>query len=130
MQNNPHMPNPKINGFTLIEVLAALVVSSVLIVAMIGALRFSNARGDTARMGQKALQLAVAKMDDVGAVPGPLRSGTGQEGQLFWRREVRIVKNVLDNRATLFNVEISTGQINSARLITLEKNVILAKPSL
>jgi prepilin-type N-terminal cleavage/methylation domain-containing protein len=130
VQNSPYIANPKINGFTLIEVLAALVVSSVLIIAMIGAVRFSDARGETARISQKALQLAVAKMDDVGAIPGPLRSGTGREGKLFWRRDVRILKNVLDNRATLFNIEISTGEINRARLITLEKNIILATRSI
>ncbi len=126
VRNNLLSSNRQENGFTFIEVLAALVVSSVLIISMIGAIRFSQTRGENARISNDALQLVVSKMDDAETGLGPLRSISGKTNGLFWRRQVQSLRTLNKGKIALYNVTISAGKNNNPRLIVLQKRMILS----
>lgn len=77
-------------GFTLLEVLVALVILSVAVVAALqlfgGGLRLARASGDHV----EATLLAHAKLAEIG--PGPVDEGAseGSEGDYHWTRRVTL----------------------------------------
>ena len=117
------------DGFTLLEVLVALVVLATAVVAILqlfgGGLRLARAAGDHA----DAALLASAKLADL--EPGPLTEGTtdGTEGPYRWTRRVTLApallpvepENVEDGRVQLarVSVEIRWGQNRRFELATL-----------
>jgi general secretion pathway protein I len=122
-------PGVRDGGFTLIEVLVALVILSTTVVAVLqlfgGGLRLARAAGD---QGDAAL-LASAKLADLD--PGPLTEGQtdGTDGPYRWIRRVVLDPTLLpiepDNpeafglRLARVSVEIQWGQGRRFELITL-----------
>jgi general secretion pathway protein I len=117
------------DGFTLLEVLVALVVLATTVVAILqlfgGGLRLARTAGDHA----DAALLASAKLADL--EPGPLTEGTtdGTEGPYHWTRRVTLAPtllpfepdNVEEGRVKLarVSVEIRWGQNRRFELATL-----------
>ena len=120
---------PRDEGFTLLEVLVALVVLSTTVVAALqlfgGGLRLARAAGDHAN----AALLASAKLADL--QPGPLTEGTdqGTEGSYRWTRRVTLDPSLLpvepDTPETItirlarVSVEVRWGQGRRFELATL-----------
>jgi prepilin-type N-terminal cleavage/methylation domain-containing protein len=116
-------------GFTLLEVLVALVVLSTTVVAALqlfgGGLRLARTAGDHA----DAALLASAKLADL--EPGPLTEGTeeGTEGSYRWTRRVSLAPSLLpvapDSpeaviiRVARVDVEVRWGQSRRFQLATL-----------
>jgi general secretion pathway protein I len=117
------------DGFTLLEVLVALVVLSTAVVAALqlfgGGLRLARSAGDQA----EAALLANAKLADL--EPGPLTEGTeeGSDGPYRWSRRVKIDPSLLPIdqdtpeavtiRLAQVNVEVRWGQGRRFQLATL-----------
>ena len=117
------------DGFTLLEVLVALVVLSTTVVAALqlfgGGLRLARAAGDHA----DAALLASAKLADLEA--GPLKEGAeeGTEGPYRWTRRVTLAPSLLpvapDSpeaviiRLARVNVEVRWGRGRRFELATL-----------
>ena len=116
-------------GFTLLEVLVALVILSTTVVATLqlfgGGLRLARAAGDHA----DAALLASAKLTDLEA--GPLKEGTeeGTEGPYRWTRRVALAPSLLpvapdspeavSIRLARVNVEVRWGRGRRFELSTL-----------
>jgi general secretion pathway protein I len=116
-------------GFTLLEVLVALVVLATTVVAVLqlfgGGLRLVRAAGDHA----EAALLASAKLADV--EPGPLTEGAteGIEGPYHWTRRVALEPALLPLepdtpeavpiRLARLSVEVRWGQNRRFELATL-----------
>lgn len=117
------------DGFTLLEVLVALVVLSTAVVAILqlfgGGLRLARTAGDHA----DAALLAGAKLADL--EPGPLTEGTtdGTDGPYSWTRRVTLVPDLRpvepDSveagrvRLARVSVEVRWGQSRRFELATL-----------
>jgi general secretion pathway protein I len=121
-------PCARDDGFTLLEVLVALVVLATAVVAVLqlfgGGLRLARTAGDHA----DAALLASAKLADL--EPGPLTEGTtdGAEGPYRWTRRVTLDPGLLppepENevgrlRLARVNVEVRWGQNRRFELATL-----------
>lgn len=120
---------PRDEGFTLLEVLVALVVLSTAVVAALqlfgGGLRLARTAGDHA----EAALLASAKLADL--EPGPLVEGTdeGTDGPYHWTRRVALDPSLLPIeidtpeavtlRLARVNVEVRWGQGRRVELATL-----------
>jgi prepilin-type N-terminal cleavage/methylation domain-containing protein len=120
---------PRDDGFTLLEVLVALVVLSTTVVAALqlfgGGLRLVRTAGDHA----DAALLASTKLADLD--PGPLTEGTdeGTEGAYRWTRRVTLDPSLLpvepDTPETItirlarVSVEVRWGQGRRFELATL-----------
>lgn len=116
-------------GFTLIEVLVALVVLATTVVAVLqlfgGGLRLARAAGDQA----DAALLASAKLAELD--PGPLSEGAvnGIEGPYRWTRRITLAPSLLPVepdtpealtvRLARVNVEVQWGQGRRYELVTL-----------
>jgi general secretion pathway protein I len=117
------------DGFTLLEVLVALVVLATSIVAILqlfgGGLRLARTAGDHS----DAALLASAKLADV--EPGALTEGTtdGTEGQYRWTRHVALAPGLLPPepegveggrlRLARVSVEVRWGENRRVELATL-----------
>jgi len=122
-------PRARDDGFTLLEVLVALLILSTTVVAALqlfgGGLRLARTAGDSV----DAALLASAKLADVD--PGPLTEGTeeGTEGPYRWTRRVALAPSLLpveaDTPETLtirlarVSVEVRWGQGRRFELGTL-----------
>ena len=122
-------PRPRDEGFTLVEVLVALVVLATTVVAVLqlfgGGLRLARTAGDHA----DAALLASAKLADL--EPGPLTEGAteGTDGPYRWTRRVTLDPALLPvepdtPEATLIrlarvSVEVQWGQGRRFELATL-----------
>ena len=122
-------PRADDRGFTLLEVLVALVVLATTVVAVLqlfgGGLRLARAAGDHA----DAALLASAKLADLD--PGPLTEGAteGTEGPYRWTRRVTLESALLPVepntpdairiRLARVNVEVRWGQSRRFELVTL-----------
>jgi general secretion pathway protein I len=116
-------------GFTLLEVLVALVVLSTTLVAVLqlfgGGLRLARAAGDQA----EAALLASAKLADL--EPGPLTEGgtEGTDGPYHWTRRVTLepallpvepnTPEAIGIRLARVSVEVRWGQSRRVELVTL-----------
>jgi general secretion pathway protein I len=116
-------------GFTLLEVLVALVVLATTVVAVLqlfgGGLRLARTAGDHA----DAALLASAKLAEL--EPGPLTEGAvdGVEGPYRWIRRVTLAPSLLPAqletpetvrlRLARVNVEVQWGQGRRFELVTL-----------
>ncbi len=116
-------------GFTLIEVLVALVVLATTVVAVLqlfgGGLRLARTAGDQA----DAALLASAKLAELD--PGPLSEGSaaGSEGPYRWTRRITLdpsllpvepdTPEALTVRLARVNVEVQWGQGRRYELVTL-----------
>ena len=116
-------------GFTLLEVLVALVVLSTAVVAILqlfgGGLRLARTAGDHA----DAALLASAKLADL--EPGPLVEGTtdGTDGPFHWTRRVTLAPALLPVepesveagrlRVARVSVEVRWGQRRRFEIATL-----------
>jgi prepilin-type N-terminal cleavage/methylation domain-containing protein len=116
-------------GFTLLEVLVALVVLSTAVVAILqlfgGGLRLARTAGDHA----DAALLAGAKLADL--EPGPLTEGAtdGTDGPYSWTRRVTLAPDLLPVepesleagrvRLARVSVEVRWGQSRRFELATL-----------
>ena len=123
------MRPPDARGFTLIEVLVALVVLATVAVAVLqlfgGGLRLLRTTGD--HVG--AAILADAKLEEL--APGPLDEGTeeGTEGLYHWSRRVKLDRALLPldpasaavSRIHLARVEVEVrwGRSQRIELVTL-----------
>ena len=117
------------DGFTLLEVLVALVILSTTVVAALqlfgGGLRLARTAGDQS----DAALLASAKLAEVD--PGPLTEGTeeGNDGPYHWSRRVTLVPSLLpieqdtpeavSIRLARVKVEVRWGQSRRFELATL-----------
>jgi type II secretion system protein I len=85
-----HRPCRRESGFTLIEVLVALVILAVVGVAVLqlfaGGLRLAAASGDHTR----AVLLASAKLAETDAAPLEEGTAEGREGAYRWTRQVAL----------------------------------------
>jgi general secretion pathway protein I len=122
-------PRMQDEGFTLLEVLVALVVLATAVVAVLqlfgGGLRLARAAGDHA----DAALLASSKLADL--EPGPLTEGAteGTDGPYRWTRRVTLDPSLLpvepDTPETMLirlarvNVEVQWGQGRRFELVTL-----------
>jgi general secretion pathway protein I len=122
-------PRTHDQGFTLLEVLVALVVLATTVVAVLqlfgGGLRLARAAGDHA----DAALLASAKLADL--EPGPLTEGVteGTDGPYRWTRRVTLESALLPVepntpeaigiRLARVNVEVRWGQSRRFELVTL-----------
>ena len=122
-------PTPRDEGFTLLEVLVALVVLSTTVVAALqlfgGGLRLAGAAGSHSA----AALLASAKLAEI--EPGPLTEGTteGAEGPYRWTRRVTLAPSLLPVapdtpeavtiRLARVNVEVRWGLGRRLELVTL-----------
>jgi len=116
-------------GFTLFEVLIALVILSVAVVAALqllgGGLRLARASSDHLA----ATLLATAKLSEL--AQGPLEEGTaeGSEGEYRWTRRVTLAPALLPDepagllaervRLARVSVEVSWGRHRRVELVTL-----------
>ena len=122
-------PRTKDEGFTLLEVLVALVVLATTVVAVLqlfgGGLRLARAAGDHA----DAALLASARLADL--EPGPLTEGTteGTDGPYRWTQRVTLDPALLPVepespeggrlRLARVSVEVRWGQSRRFELVTL-----------
>ena len=122
-------PRSRDEGFTLLEVLVALVVLATTVVAVLqlfgGGLRLARTAGDHA----DAALLASAKLADL--EPGPLTEGAteGTDGPYRWTRRVTFdpellpvqpdIPEALLIRLARVNVEVRWGQNRRFELVTL-----------
>jgi general secretion pathway protein I len=122
-------PRTHDQGFTLLEVLVALVVLATTVVAVLqlfgGGLRLARAAGDHA----DAALLASTKLADL--EPGPLTEGVteGIDGPYRWTRRVTLESALLPLepntpdairiRLARVNVEVRWGQSRRFELVTL-----------
>jgi general secretion pathway protein I len=122
-------PRTRDQGFTLLEVLVALIVLATTVVSVLqlfgGGLRLARAAGDHA----DAALLASAKLADL--EPGPLAEGAteGTAGPYRWTRRVTLEPALLPVEAgtpeairirlARVNVEVRWGQNRRFELVTL-----------
>jgi general secretion pathway protein I len=122
-------PRTHDQGFTLLEVLVALVILATTVVAVLqlfgGGLRLARTAGDHA----DAALLASAKLADL--EPGPLTEGAieGTDGPYQWTRRVTLESALLPVepdtpeavriRLARVNVEVRWGQNRRFELVTL-----------
>ena len=117
------------SGFTLLEVLVAMLVLSVAVVAVLqllgGGLRLARASAD--HVG--ATLLASAKLSEVGREPLEEGESEGQEGEYRWIRRIAVDRALLPApparvevdtvRVARVSVEVQWGRSRRVELVTL-----------
>jgi prepilin-type N-terminal cleavage/methylation domain-containing protein len=102
-------PCPAPNGFTLVEVLVALVVASLLLgIVMNGAV---DARSRSGHAAQKRASILLARDIVSQSLVAPLREGTrtGAENDLVWRLEERIALSSTAKAHVLVEIAVEVG---------------------
>ena len=91
---NIHPPRHPRLGFTLVEVLVAMTVTSVGLLGVFGALRMAAATANLVRLQEQAQRIAERRMTGLLVEPiEQMGSRKGQEGAFAWEDAIRTTKD-------------------------------------
>ena len=115
-------------GFTLVEVLVALVVTSlILVIVMNGALQ-AKTRAVGAREKERAVMLASGLIAGRAAAPYDNATRTGEESGLRWSIVEKRLATDPRGLLLLSEIDVSVRNTNGARLSALQLRKIKAAP--
>lgn len=122
------MPPDRERGFTLVEVLVALIVTSLILGVAMNATLQAKARAITASDKEAALLLAGSLIEKRQAIPFSTRMEEGSTGQLDWR--VNESALAVDHRGlfVLSRIEILVEGRKGAILAKVETRRLKASP--
>ncbi len=114
------------SGFTLVEILVALVVTSFLLAIVMNASVTASDRGNKALARREAVLLAQAVVTR--ATVAPLSEGTrkGTAGQLEWSVEERIVMPVPRSLFALVAIKVTVENDRGVQLFSAETRKLKA----
>jgi prepilin-type N-terminal cleavage/methylation domain-containing protein len=116
-------------GFTLVEVLVALVVTSLILAIVMNASLQAKARAVTALDKEEALILARGLIADRSVAPFSAAPGAGESGRLAWRVEEEAIASEQTRQFVLARIRVSVRSGTGASLATLEARKIKAVPA-
>ena len=116
-------------GFTLVEVLVALVVTSLILAIVMNASLQAKARAVAALDKEEALVLARGLIADRSVAPFSAAPTTGKSGTLAWRVEEEAIAGEMTRQFLLARIQVSVRNGAGAPLATLERRKIKAVPA-
>ena len=118
--------SPPQNGFTLVEVLVALVVSAFLLTILFDGLVTSQERARNQTQAQAALMLAQSLLEDRRDGGAAIANLSGSRDGLVWRLEEREIARDPRQVFVLVGVKAQVGTKISPRLIELQRRFLRA----
>lgn len=115
---------PRQNGFTLVEVLVALVVTAFLAAILMDGAVSAKMRGQNQKLQMEALVAAQSHIETLRDLPGEPSQLTGQENGIFWSLQEKEVAR--DPRGAFVFVEasITAGSEDKPKLVSLQKRYL------
>jgi len=112
------------NGFTLVEVLVALVITALLTAIIMDGAVSAKDRSQNQRLQMEALIAARSHVDDLRDQPGEPTRISGESGKIYWALVEREISR--DPRGTLVLVaaDISVGPADNPSLVILQKRYV------
>ena len=117
------------HGFTLVEVLVALVVTSLILAIVMNASLQAKARSVAALDKEEALILARGLIAELSAAPFAASATGGKSGSLEWRIEEDAVDGDQTRQFVLARIRASVRNRAGASLAALEARKIKAVPA-
>ena len=116
-------------GFTLVEVLVALVVTSLILAIVMNASLQAKARSVAALDKEEALLLARGLIADRSVAPFDGAARSGQAGDLSWRVDEQAIVGDQTRQFVLAGIRASVRDERGTLLASLESRRIKAVPS-
>ncbi|HMJ92945.1 MAG TPA: prepilin-type N-terminal cleavage/methylation domain-containing protein [Allosphingosinicella sp.] len=116
-------------GFTLVEVLVALVVTSLILAIVMNASLQAKARSVAALDKEEALILARGLIADRSVSPFDAAPRAGTSGRLVWRVEEEAIAGDQTRQFLLASIRVSVRNPSGASLAALEARKIKAVPA-
>ena len=116
-------------GFTLVEVLVALVVTSLILAIVMNASLQAKARAVAALDKEEALILARGLIAERSVAPFAAGARSGRSGSLEWRIEEEAIAGDRTRQFVLARIQASVRNEAGASLATLEARKIKAVPA-
>lgn len=115
---------PPQNGFTLVEVLVALVVTALLAAILMDGAVSAKLRGQNQELQLEALVVAQSHIEALRDEPGEPSQRNGQEGGISWALEEQEIAR--DPRGVFVFVEasITAGSEEKPKLVFLQKRYL------
>ncbi|MEO9599806.1 type II secretion system protein [Parasphingorhabdus sp.] len=112
------------NGFTLIEVLVALIVTSFLVTILMDGAVTAKSRQVTQILHGQALAIAKSHIDDLRDISGVPSRLDGTENHLTWQLQETEIARDPRGAFVLVEVSISAGNQDKPALVTLQKRYL------
>jgi prepilin-type N-terminal cleavage/methylation domain-containing protein len=116
-------------GFTLVEVLVALVVTSLILAIVMNASLQAKARAVAALDKEEALVLARGLIAERSVAPLDTATRSGQSGTLAWRVEEEAIAGEQTRQFALARIQVSVRNRAGVSIATLEARKIKAVPA-
>ncbi|GAA0463964.1 hypothetical protein GCM10009096_00530 [Parasphingorhabdus litoris] len=111
-------------GFTLIEVLVALVVTSFLVTIILDGAVTAKSRQKNQLLQNRALTIAHSQIDSLRDIPGPPSNLKGEQDQLIWTLEETEIARDPREAFVLVEATITAGSEDKPKLVTLQKRYL------
>ena len=112
------------NGFTLVEVLVALVVSALMIAIIMDGAVIAKSRGHNSQNQIDALLSAQSHIEALRGRPGEPSGLSGQDGEILWSLEEQEVARDPRGAFALVEAQIAAGPEDSPKLVSLQKRYL------
>lgn len=111
-------------GFTLIEVLVALIVTSFLVTILMDGAVTAKTRQTNQMLQSQALTIAKSHIDNLRDVPGPPSSLDGTQENLKWALQETEIAGDPREAFVLVEATIKAGSEDKPALVTLQKRYL------
>jgi len=112
------------NGFTLVEVLVALVVSALMIAIIMDGAVTAKSRGHNSQNQIDALLSAQSHIEALRGRPGEPSRLRGQDGQILWLLEEKEIARDPRGAFALVEAQIAAGPEHRSNLVSLQKRYL------
>ncbi|SIO20644.1 prepilin-type N-terminal cleavage/methylation domain-containing protein [Parasphingorhabdus marina DSM 22363] len=111
-------------GFTLVEVLVALVATAFLVAILLDGSVSAAARQQDNALAQQALSVAQSRIDDLRDISGAPAQRNGEEDGVRWTLQEREIARDRRGAFILVEARISAGSEDKPQLITFQKRYV------
>ncbi len=112
------------NGFTLVELLVALVVSAFMIAIIMDGALTAKSRGHNSQDQMKALLSAQTHIEALRGQPGEPARLSGQDGEIFWSLAEQEIARDPRGAFALVDAQIAAGPQDKPNLVSLQKRYL------
>lgn len=112
------------NGFTLVEVLVALVVSALMIAIIMDGAVTAKSRSHNSQDQMEALLSAQTHIEALRNQPGEPSRSSGQDGEISWSVEEQEIARDPRGAFALVEAQIAAGPEDKPKLVSLQKRYL------